>query len=161
MNNQPKRRSHQKPAPKTQRDTKRRIWNWLGFIAPAVVLAGIIAIGDNLAGSSVPSAEPGGHDPVVVATGEQLYQTKCSVCHGADLRGTNAGPPFLDVIYAPNHHADEAFQIAVVRGVTPHHWSFGAMPPIVGLSREDVAAIIAFVRTEQEEDGIFIDPSHS
>ena len=54
---------------------------------------------------------------------------------------------------------DEAFQLAVVRGVTPHHWSFGAMPPIAGLGREEVASIVAFVRSEQEAAGIFQDPS--
>ena len=80
--------------------------------------------------------------------------------HGVDLRGTGTGPPFLDVIYAPNHHGDESFQRAVAGGVQPHHWGFGPMAAVPGLTRDDVAQIIDFVRSEQEAAGIFTDPSH-
>ena len=99
-------------------------------------------------------------DPASIAAGAQLYAASCAVCHGTNLRGTNAGPPFLNVIYAPNHHADEAFQRAVADGVVPHHWNFGTMAPVPGLTRQDVALIVQYVRSEQEAAGIFRDPSH-
>ena len=99
-------------------------------------------------------------DPVLVAAGEDLYVASCAVCHGPDLRGTQIGPPFLVPTYAPNHHADEAFQRAVAFGVQPHHWNFGPMVPVQGLGRDDVAKIVAYVRTVQESEGIFRDPTH-
>ena len=92
-------------------------------------------------------------DPELVAVGADLYATACATCHGDDLRGTDAGPSHLSEVYEPNHHADGAFLLAVRRGVAPHHWSFGPMPPIEGLTDEDVNAIVAFVRDAQGREG--------
>lgn len=97
-------------------------------------------------------------DPI--AKGSELFQANCSLCHGTDLRGTQTGPPFLDPIYAPNHHPDEAFFAAVENGVQPHHWDFGPMPPQPAVSEEDVEAIVAYIRSEQEAAGITEDPNH-
>jgi len=36
-----------------------------------------------------------------------------------------------------------------------HHWQFGHMPPVPGLSQKDVAKIIAFVRELQRANGIY------
>lgn len=99
-------------------------------------------------------------DPSVVARGQELYSATCASCHGADLEGTDTGPPFLDPIYAPNHHGDAAFQRATALGVQPHHWGFGAMPAQPEIDQEEVDAIVAFVRSEQEAAGIFVDPTH-
>jgi mono/diheme cytochrome c family protein len=99
-------------------------------------------------------------DPVLVAAGEALYVESCATCHGVDLTGTATGPPFLVPTYAPNHHGDEAFQRAVVAGVQPHHWNFGPMVPVEGLSRDDVSKIVAYVRSVQEAEGILRDPTH-
>ncbi len=57
-------------------------------------------------------------------------------------------------IYRPGHHPDGAFVAAVRAGVRSHHWEFGNMPPIVDLSDVELAAIIDFVRSAQEEAGI-------
>ncbi len=89
-----------------------------------------------------------------VAAGEELYQANCAQCHGADLRGTDQGPPHLDAVYLPDHHADIAFLYAVRNGVQPHHWGFGPMPAIEGLSDDDVTSIIAYVRAQQEAAGL-------
>ena len=37
---------------------------------------------------------------------------------------------------------------------------FGPMVPVQGLGRDDVAKIVAYVRTVQESEGIFRDPTH-
>lgn len=98
--------------------------------------------------------------PSEFLTGESLYNTSCAKCHGQRGAGTDEGPPMLDQTYAPNHHADGAFYLAVERGVNPHHWRFGRMPPIEGLSRDDVAEIIGYVRWLQQAAGIVRDPTH-
>ncbi len=137
-------------------------WAWaaLGVLAAAVVL-GIVAGGGSGGGAGDQAAgTTHEHEPGAVEAGRQLYEGTCAACHGADLNGTDLGPPFLSPIYAPNHHADEAFQRAVLAGVQPHHWDFGPMPAVAGLSRDDVENIVAYVRTQQEAAGIFRDPSH-
>lgn len=86
--------------------------------------------------------------------GAALYAEACSSCHGVDLAGTDQGPPFLDTIYRAGHHADPSFFLAAKRGVRSHHWNFGDMPPVEGLSDEQMEAIVAFVRSRQAEAGI-------
>ena len=115
----------------------------------AVLLAGLVACGDGGGGDAGDAIATG--DP---RAGAALYADNCAACHGADLRGTAAGPPFLHEVYEPGHHADAAFLLAVQRGVPQHHWDFGAMPPVPGLSQQDVADIIAHVREEQRAVGI-------
>jgi len=88
------------------------------------------------------------------AKGERLYQEKCASCHGKDLRGTDKGPPQIHIFYVPNHHGDPAYQIAVKYGVRQHHWRFGDMPPVPGLTPEDVGHITAYVRREQKKAGL-------
>ena len=56
-------------------------------------------------------------------------------------------------MYEPNHHNDESFRGAVGRGAQQHHWDFGNMPAIAGLGDDEIDAIIAYVRAEQEERG--------
>ena len=91
--------------------------------------------------------------------GKAAYEANCAACHGQDLEGTKAGPTFLDPIYAPDHHPDEAFQAAVENGVQPHHWKFGPMPPQPAVSSEQVQQIIAYVRSQQDAAGILEDPA--
>ncbi len=86
--------------------------------------------------------------------GAELYQANCASCHGADLRGTSKGPSHLSVVYEPGHHSDDAFRSAIANGAPQHHWSFGAMPPVGGLSGSEVDAIIAFVRQVQQQQGL-------
>lgn len=92
-------------------------------------------------------------DPDLVAAGAVLYAATCAECHGADLRGTDQGPSHLSILYEPNHHADGAFLLAVLQGVRAHHWRFGDMEPIEGLTSDDVASIVAFVRETQRIEG--------
>ena len=86
--------------------------------------------------------------------GPVLYARACASCHGADLRGTDEGPSFIESIYRSSRHADAAFPLAVLRGVRSHHWGFGNMPPIGGLTDAQVEAIVEFVREQQRQAGI-------
>lgn len=55
---------------------------------------------------------------------------------------------------SPGHHADPAFFLAVRRGARTHHWNFGDMPPVQGLSDPQIEAIVSFVRERQRATGI-------
>lgn len=92
-------------------------------------------------------------DPELVESGSTLYAVHCAECHGDDLRGTDRGPSHLSEVYEPGHHSDEAFLVAVMTGVAPHHWDYGPMPPVQGLTEADVEAIVAFVREIQRVEG--------
>lgn len=89
------------------------------------------------------------------AIGQRIFENACVACHGTNAVGVEgAGPPLIHVIYEPNHHADESFQRAVAVGVRSHHWRFGDMPPVEGLTRGDVAMVIAYIREIQRANGI-------
>jgi hypothetical protein len=59
----------------------------------------------------------------------------------------------LSVVYEPNHHSDDAFRFAAANGVQAHHWNYGNMEPVDGLTDAEVDAIIAYVRAVQEREG--------
>jgi len=86
--------------------------------------------------------------------GHNLFNNACAQCHGVAGRGTQQGPPLIDDIYRPGHHADLAFYRAVKDGVKQHHWQFGDMPPVHGVSPEATAHIAAYIRALQRKAGI-------
>ena len=92
---------------------------------------------------------------VKAKAGARLFAENCAVCHGENATGTDQGPPLLHKVYEPGHHLDRLFQRAVTHGVMSHHWHFGHMFPVPGLSQKDVAEIIAFVRELQRANGIY------
>lgn len=87
------------------------------------------------------------------ADGAALYEQSCASCHGSDLRGTDRGPSHLSQVYAPDHHSDASFRAAITHGSQAHHWNFGDMPPIPGLSGTEIDAIISYVRDQQDTHG--------
>ena len=119
----------------------------------AGILVAIASVAAACSSSTPPGADIAPQDPALVATGADLYGASCASCHGVDMRGTDEGPSLLSEIYEPGHHADISFLLAVQRGVRAHHWSFGNMKPIESLDEQDVAAIVAFVRDAQREEG--------
>lgn len=86
--------------------------------------------------------------------GEKLFSANCSACHGATANGTNQGPPLVHQIYEPGHHSNASFVIAVARGVRAHHWDFGNMPAVDGLSIDQIHQVICYVRELQLSSGI-------
>jgi len=92
--------------------------------------------------------------PAEHAAGEALFDAHCAACHGERATGTGTGPPLVHRIYEPGHHGDAAFQLAVARGVRAHHWRFGDMAPVPGVSPEQVDRITGFVRWLQRQAGI-------
>lgn len=94
-------------------------------------------------------------DDIAFKKGEEAFKKNCVKCHGDKASGTESGPPLIHKIYHPNHHSDMSFRWAVERGARSHHWRFGDMPKVDGMSREDTENIITYVRTLQKEAGIF------
>ena len=90
-----------------------------------------------------------------LAHGRALFDRHCLACHGPEGRGSQAGPALVHAVYVPSHHADEAFLLAVARGVRAHHWRFGDMPPLPDVPPAQVKLIIAYLRDLQGKAGFF------
>jgi len=86
--------------------------------------------------------------------GRVAFDANCATCHGKKAAGSEKGPPLIHTVYNPGHHGDEAFFRAVKGGVPQHHWSFGNMPPRPGVSDQQIAAIVRYVREIQVANGI-------
>ncbi len=91
---------------------------------------------------------------VLAAEGEVVFQGTCAACHGANLTGTEQGPPLLHPYYRPNHHSDYAIVSAVQNGVAPHHWQFGPMPAQTHITDDELVRVIAYIREVQKANGI-------
>ena len=88
------------------------------------------------------------------ATGKALFDGNCAACHGMNAAGSDQGPPLVHRIYEPSHHGDMAFVLSVRQGVRAHHWRFGNMPAVAGVTDENVTQITAYVRALQRANGI-------
>ena len=99
-------------------------------------------------GTSKPTAASG-PVPAEFQAGETTFNANCAACHGKQAAGTDHGPPLVHKIYEPHHHGDQAFQRAAANGVRAHHWEFGNMPKIEGVtpggcrSDREVCAVVA------------------
>ena len=87
--------------------------------------------------------------------GARAYDAACAACHGANGQGQDGvGPPLVHKIYEPSHHGDMAFLLAAQNGVRAHHWTFGNMPAVEGVTKADVSNIVAYIRALQRANGI-------
>ena len=126
----------------------RRIDPWRPLMA-----AGILGLSGFLVACGSTDPAPAGQADGVGSAGADVYASSCASCHGTDLRGTDKGPSHLSIVYEPDHHGDDSFRSAIANGAPQHHWAFGDMPPVEGLSGEQIEAVIAFVRGEQRRLG--------
>ena len=87
--------------------------------------------------------------------GEAAFNTRCASCHGANAAGQDGvAPPLVHRIYEPGHHGEQAFLVAAQLGVRAHHWRFGDMPPVQGITEAEVSSIVTYVRALQRANGI-------
>lgn len=123
----------------------------LSWAIPVVVVAvaAIVAVLLVATGDSDDPPAPGSAEQV--ALGAEVFEQNCATCHGPEAGGGLAGPPLTNELYVPDHHPDSAIRAAVARGVQPHHWDYAAMPPITGLSEDEVDAVIAYIRDVQRQ----------
>ncbi len=123
---------------------------WAAGIVVGIALAVAVVAGGGGSPAPIKSAAGAG-DPVA---GAVTFGETCAACHGVEGTGTDVGPPLVHPYYRTEHHADAAFVLAVRNGVEPHHWNFGPMPALQGLTDQDVADVTAYVRQLQEAAGI-------
>ena len=87
--------------------------------------------------------------------GKNVFEAKCAECHGVNAAGqSGVAPPLVHKIYEPSHHGDAAFLLAAKNGVRSHHWKFGNMPPVEGLTDAEVKMIVVYIRELQRANGI-------
>lgn len=87
--------------------------------------------------------------------GKQAFDANCAKCHGANAAGqAGVAPPLIHKIYEPSHHGDAAIARAAKLGAQQHHWPFGNMPPVAGITDAEIAAIITYIRAVQRANGI-------
>jgi cytochrome c553 len=85
-----------------------------------------------------------------------VFNVACAECHGTNAAGQNGiAPPLVHITYEPGHHGDASFLLAVRNGVRAHHWKFGNMPAVEGLTDGDVKMVVAYIRELQRANGIF------
>ena len=93
--------------------------------------------------------------PFHLARGQLLYEKYCSSCHGLELDGTDDGPPLVHPFYKPSHHGDKSFYRAVLKGVKQHHWNFGDMEPVPGMTAGKMDRLLPYVRYYQQQKKLF------
>lgn len=93
--------------------------------------------------------------PFHLARGQLLYEKYCGSCHGIALDGSNQGPPLLHPFYKPSHHGDESVYRAMLQGVKQHHWEFGDMPPVQGMTPKKAERVISYLRFYQKQKKLY------
>ncbi len=125
-----------------------------GFVPSQVPQSPVRAPAAETGAPLVPAALPAAFSDNATI-GQRAFDANCAACHGANAAGRQGvAPPLVHKIYEPSHHGDEAFQRAAALGARAHHWPFGDMAPVAGLTRGDVALIVTYVRELQRENGI-------
>lgn len=127
------------------------------MLVAVVMLGSAVGCGQPTDNNAASTAEPTGIAAAVppeLQRGAELFDSNCAICHGVGAKGTDKGPTFLDPTYRPGHHPDQAFHLAATAGVRAHHWQFGNMPPVQGVTQEQVAEITAYIRWLQRQNGI-------
>ncbi|PCJ73540.1 MAG: cytochrome C [Rhodobacteraceae bacterium] len=90
----------------------------------------------------------------IAQSGQIAFKESCAACHGATLAGTDSGPPLIHQLYVPGHHGDTAIARAAKNGVISHHWGFGNMPPVAGITDANLRWITTYIREMQVANGI-------
>ena len=138
---------------------------WAGAAA-AVAITGYLALapsGSEDAGPATPLAGGALADvtvpddlPEEALIGQRVFEAKCAECHGENAAGRGGvGPPLVHKIYEPSHHGDAAFLLAARNGVRAHHWTFGNMLSVEGITDAEIGYVTRYVRELQEASGIF------
>ena len=130
---------------------------WAIFFGAALFVLGI-AVGTVPAAGQQKAIYPNPAEPALTPQlnlGRMNYEAYCASCHGKTAGGSDKGPTFITRIYHPGHHGDRAFMVAPKRGARAHHWPFGDMKPVPGVSDNQLLLILKYVRAVQKANGVF------
>ena len=125
-------------------------WNGQGQNSMATAPVGGEASGAAIVQVTLPDTLSGN-----ARIGKSVFEAKCAVCHGINAVGQDGvAPPLVHKIYEPSHHGEASFLMAAKNGVRSHHWRFGNMPPVEGVTDGDVKMIVMYIRELQRANGI-------
>ena len=93
--------------------------------------------------------------PFHLGKGQLLYETYRSSCHGLQLNGSDKGPPLLHPYYKPSHHGDQSFYRAALQGAQQHHWEFGNMLPVEGMTAKKMDSLVPYVRYYKQQKKLY------
>ena len=93
--------------------------------------------------------------PFHLGKGQLLYEKYCSSCHGLQLDGSDKGPTLLHPFYKPSHHGDKAFYRAALQGARQHHWEFGDMLPVEGMTTKKMDKLVPYIRYYQQQKKLY------
>ncbi len=127
------------------------------FLATALLLAGL-AVASGVGWAQSGAIYPGPKEPEMtprLQLGLMNYSAYCASCHGKTAGGSDKGPTFIHRVYHPGHHTDDHFFTATKRGTRAHHWKFGDMKPVEGVSDAQLELIVEYVRAVQRVNGLF------
>jgi cytochrome c2 len=93
--------------------------------------------------------------PMHLGKGQLLYEKYCSSCHGQQLTGSDKGPPLLHPFYKPSHHGDKSFYRAALQGARQHHWEFGDMSPVAGMTPKKMDRLLPYIRYYQQQKKLY------
>lgn len=134
---------------------------WMIWGGPSARVQNLPIVDTRMHGPEAGAPAPDADDIVIPAQlsapaqmGQIAFQENCASCHGSKAAGTDKGPPLIHRIYEPSHHADVAFQRAARFGVQAHHWRFGDMKPVAGVTDKQIEWITSYVREVQRANGI-------
>jgi mono/diheme cytochrome c family protein len=132
-----------------------RTWIIGGLVLVAVAALGWMNFGPGSRTATTANASVNVPDlSGTAAEGAALFSKYCVECHGEYAGGSDKGPPLIHKYYEPNHHPDQAFLVGTLYGVRQHHWKFGNMEPVEGITEDEVIKIITYVRAVQRANGI-------
>jgi len=126
------------------------------YVAVVAFALGLTAAGPALAGAKGIFDNP--KEPPMTPRlnlGKLSYDAFCASCHGKTGGGTDKGPTFIHRVYHPGHHGDGSFYVAAKKGARAHHWPFGDMKPVKGVTDAQLGPIIEYVRAVQKANGLF------
>lgn len=144
----------------------KNLWYYIAGTAAVLIIVGFFMLPEPEQETSAPPDREVVGSPLAEVTvpetlsetaqlGKTIFQAKCADCHGENAAGQDGvAPPLVHKIYEPSHHGDPAFLLAARNGVRAHHWRFGDMPPVEGVTEGEVKMVVAYVRELQRANGI-------
>lgn len=123
------------------------------MIKVKILLAGLFALAAIPTSQATTAGEI--QIPFSLGKGQLLYEKYCSACHGVQLDGSEQGPPLIHPFYKPPHHDDRSFYRAALEGVGQHHWEFGDMPAVEGMTAGKMDSLLPYIRYYQQQKGLY------